>query len=238
MLKSNNGQDGDYDIQILNPAEAVNTLVLLPPVRSGNPIDWTTILDAYGGGYEAGVSMIYFLQANGNELRGTFAVNEIDPTILIVSIEDRPSNSIIEGPSRPSSQWTTIDAIVDPYKFNPKRPNKENTDQEIQEGIRYLILDDINNSENVGETPYDGPDAWKNSNGSDPVIKANSIIEWNGLQWVVIFDPEEYFRSEDFEPIYFQNLRTGIQYRWDGEQWLKSFEGEYSPGYWRLDLNP
>ena len=78
-----------------------------------------------------------------------------------------------------------------------------------------------------------GPDAWKNSNGSDTHIKANSIVEWNGSKWTMIFDPDDFETNK-----YITNLRTGIQYKWDGVQWLKSFEGEYLPGSWRLTLNP
>jgi len=78
-----------------------------------------------------------------------------------------------------------------------------------------------------------GPEAWKNLNGSDSHIKANSIIEWNGSQWVRVFDPDDITTN-----IFITNLRTGIQYKWDGAQWLKSFEGEYLPGSWRLTLNP
>jgi hypothetical protein len=89
------------------------------------------------------------------------------------------------------------------------------------------MLDDVNPSQSVGDGFYDGPDAWKNLDGSDPVIKANSIIEWSGSAWISKWDPDA---GED--PTYIQNLRTGVQYRWDGAQWLKSFEGEYSPGYW------
>jgi len=76
------------------------------------------------------------------------------------------------------------------------------------------------------------------------VIKANSIIEWTGTSWTTVWNPDDHLledagvSGEDFVPTYFQNLRTGVQYRWDGEQWLKSFEGEYSAGYWRLDLDP
>jgi hypothetical protein len=106
------------------------------------------------------------------------------------------------------------------------------------------MLDDINNSQNRGDfnrltegndssrDPYDGPDGWKYSDGSDPVIKANSIIEWNGSQWVEIFDPEAIYPIV----IYLQNLRTGIKYKWDGVQWLKAFEGEYAPGDWNFKL--
>ena len=78
-----------------------------------------------------------------------------------------------------------------------------------------------------------GPTAWKNLDDSDVYIKANSIIEWNGSRWVSVFDPDEVATN-----VYITNLRTGIQYKWDGVQWLKSFEGEYLPGSWRLTLNP
>ena len=78
-----------------------------------------------------------------------------------------------------------------------------------------------------------GPEAWKNLDGSDTFINANSIIEWNGSRWVRIFDPDEITTN-----VFITNLRTGIQYKWDGVQWLKSFEGEYLPGSWRLTLNP
>ena len=109
------------------------------------------------------------------------------------------------------------------------------------------MLDDVNNSTNVGlsynrsgSTPdssagsmYDGPDAWKDLSGEDCIIKANSIIEWNGSTWKTIWSP-----STGSSPTYVQNLRTGIKYRWDGEQWLKAFEGEYAPGYWGVVNDP
>ena len=105
----------------------------------------------------------------------------------------------------------------------------------------YDGVDDVNDSENVGqsyrETPYneayDGADAWKGTTGNDPIIVANSIIEWNGTDWITLKDPNTLVA-----PTYFQNLKTGIQYKWTGTEWLKSFEGEYSSGFWRIDPNP
>jgi len=79
---------------------------------------------------------------------------------------------------------------------------------------------------------YDGPDAWKDLAGNDLVIKANTIIEWTGSTWQKVFDPETAAPNQ-----YVSNLTTGIQYKWDGTQWLRSFEGEYSEGYWRFDLD-
>ena len=46
--------------------------------------------------------------------------------------------------------------------------------------------------------------------------------------------------SNKFELIelIFTNLKTGLQYRWAGDHWLKSFEGEYPSGSWRFELDP
>jgi len=245
LLKSNNGQPNDYDMSVIDTTEAIHVVGLEAPLKLGPRIPWPSIMNRRGG-YKAGLSMVYFKQPNGTEIRGTITVNSLDDTYLIVTIEDRPSNTNITSTTNPNGR-TTIDAIVDPYKFNPKRPNKESSDQTVSVGVRYLVLDDINNSPNVGgqmiygqdptdgspKDNYDGPDAWKNSNGADPVIISNSIIEWTGTSWNTIFDPSTY------EGIaYITNLKTGIQYKWDGAQWLRSFEGEYAAGYWRFDLNP
>ena len=290
LLKSNNDQVNDFDVSIVSPSEVVLVNKLEPPTKTGETIDWNTIVNIYGG-YISGISKIFFLQADGNEMGGTFVINELDPARLLVTLEDRPSNTVIFS-SVYTSGRTTIDAIVDPYKFNPKRPNKETADQTIVTGTRYLVLDDVNTSTNVGtqvDNPpfnptfnYDGPDAWKNLNGSDPIITANSIIEWNGTNWVnliptwivssptpltaaiqvyakdqiVIYDGVAYRANaiitqsdnvavpsdnDKFDEIslLFQNLKTGIQYRWGADgQWMKSFEGEYMSGYWRFDLDP
>jgi hypothetical protein len=284
LLKSNNGEANDYDLSIVSPSEVVASTGLTIPSKTGERINWTKILEIYGG-YIGGISKIYFLQPDGSEIGGTFIINEVDPSYMLITIEDKPSNTVIVSGVYPNGK-TTIDAIVDPYKFNPKRPNKETSDQTIVIGTRYLVLDDINNSTNVGtaiDTPpyynYDGPDAWKNLNNSDPIIRANTIIEWNGNAWIDLLPLWEMSSSMGNTVVYsqgqiivadgvayrvladitqtentvipeenpkllitgvlFQNLKTGIQYRWDATgQWYKSFEGEYASGFWRLDLDP
>jgi hypothetical protein len=250
LLKSNNGVADNFDVSLVDAAEVIRTLGLEVPAKQGDDIDWHIVLDQYGG-FISGISKIYFMQADGNELGGTFVINEVDPTYLLVTMDmdGRRSNDFI------------IDAIIDPYKYNPKRPNGELSDQTPATGTRFLMLDDVNNSVKAGlieqnnwdsTAPadssqgqvYDGPDAWKDANGNDPIIKVNSIIEWNGTAWITIWDPEENLLEDastaeaDFVSTYIQNLRTGLQYRWDGAQWLKSFEGVYAPGYWRFDFDP
>jgi hypothetical protein len=97
-------------------------------------------------------------------------------------------------------------------------------------GVRLLVLDNINDPE-IARVGAD--DAWVNLDSAYAMIKANSIIEWDGTMWRVDFDPD----VNDSSLLYVQHLETKVQYRWDREQWLRSFEGEYKSGYWRLQLD-
>ena len=236
LFKSLNGQPNDYDVTVVDPGAAIKSLKIPDKdIKIGGKLNWYQILEALGG--TTPTSRIYFTQASGNEISGTFAVNPVDPTVIVVSFDQDtiPQNTLIASSISGMPSKGTVDAIVDPYKFNPL----SKIDGRIV-GIRYLMLDDVNISPNVGQsignTPYnsvyDGPDAWKNLDGTDPVIPANSIVEWNGQEWKIIFDP-----LTGAENTVIQNLRTLVKYKWVEDQWLKAFEGEYAPGYWRFDFD-
>lgn len=228
LFKSQNGQPYDYDLTLVNPDAAVLALGLdQKSIKNGEPVDWNSILEVQGG-YTAS-SQAYFKQASGYDLVGTFDVNPLDPTTITITFDQDtiPTNTLISSTVNGIADKGTVDAIIDPYKYNPLEVYGSHS--AIPAGLRFLMLDDVNpNDANI-----DGPDGWKNLNNSDPWIKANSIIEWDGTAWVELWNPDS-----GEVPTYIQNLRTGIQYRWDGEQWLKSFEGEYAPGYWGFVLDP
>ncbi len=78
----------------------------------------------------------------------------------------------------------------------------------------------------------DGPDAWKNADGSDFIANTNDIIEWDGSKWHVVFNAE----ATTDTLVYLTNIYTNVQYKWNGVSWNKSFEGEYLRGTWRLEL--
>lgn len=191
----------DYNLTIVTPTQ--NT--------------WDDILNANGG--VTTTSLIHFLQPNNYEITGTFAVNEIDPTILVVTLDPD---------TIPTNTLTPISRIVDPYNFNPI--TFYGGIDNIPVGTRLLLLDSINEP-NVARVGAD--DAWINLDSSYQYIKANSIVEWTGVNWAVDFDPD----INDSSVLYVQNLNTLIQYRWDVDQWVKSFEGEYRPGYWRIQID-
>lgn len=232
LFKADNGQPYDYELILIGLEQAVLAAGLEKPTKTGSPIDWNSLLENEGG--HTNSSQIYFLQSSGYYMYGTFAVNPLDPSIIIVTFDQDtiPSNTDISSTVSGLTARGTIDAIIDPYKHNPVGVFVGQAN--IPLGLRYLILDDVNTSaiRDSTQVPYDGPDGWKNLDGSDPLILANSIVEWNGVAWVTIWDP-----TTAEIPTYMQNLRTGIRYRWDGEQWLKSFEGEFAPGTWGFRLN-
>lgn len=230
----------DYHLSLTDKNEVVSALGLNPPAKQGPRIDWTTIFDLYGE--YSNTSLVYFEQATGFDVIGTFALNEVDPTYLVVTLDQDtiPRNTVLASSVRDVNSLTSFDAVIDPVNYRPLE--KYGSYAAIPPGERYLMLDDVNPSPNAGGTidnfgssvPYDGAAAWQNQDGTDPVVTANSIIEWNDVTgtWETVFDP-----TIAAVPTYLTNLKTGIQYRWDGEQWLRSFEGEYAAGYWRLNLD-
>jgi hypothetical protein len=106
----------------------------------------------------------------------------------------------------------------------------------IDTGNYQIILD--NPAPTDSEISYvlfvneDGPDAWKNSDSTDFIASANDIIEWDGSKWAVVFTAVENINSL----VYLTNFFTNTQYKWNGVNWSKSFEGEYRRGEWRLEL--
>ena len=218
LFKANNGNPNDYDLSILDQNAAIQSLGLdKKEFTDDKKLDWNAVLAALGS-FTEGTSTIHFRQPNGEEITGTFAINPVDNYILLVTLDkDSPGwteNTLLVSPQYPNGKGT-FDAIVDPTTYNPI--SRLGT---IPTGHRLLILEDV----------ADNADGWKNNDSTNTSIKANSVAEWNGASWAVIFDPATV---ENFT--YLSNITTGIQYKWDGIQWIKSFEGEYAPGYWRLD---
>lgn len=213
--KSVTGADmGTYYVSVLEANEALRDLGLELPVKSGDRLDWNKVILQYMN-YRPNISRIRFLQPSGSEIVGTFAINELDPTYLVVEFD---------SDTLPPNNVPHITSIINPQTFNPV--TTFGSKAAIPNGTRYLILEDIGNAIN-----QDGPDGWKGLGNEDLVASANDIIEWDEAKWIVSLDASATTTTK-----YVTNLRTKIQYKWDGEQWLKSFEGEYTAGYWSFDF--
>ena len=192
---------------------------------------WTGYLKSMPFEFTTGVTELRLSRQDlSNDIIGTVVVNSVDPYQLAITwdTDSLPADTVISGPNGDKNK---IDYIINPYKTNPSSLKSGNP--------RILILSDINDSENVGqdagyETPdnyaYDGPDAWKNTDGTDFVAGANDIIEWNGTAWSIVFDAS----AQDDTVIYTSNLTTGKQYRYQNDEWILAYDGEYPRGTWRL----
>lgn len=206
------------DVQLVKPMGLNDPTSLDKSSPTGTQGNWQGVLDALPGTYRAGLSKIFLRREESKTpIVGYLTINPTDETKLTVNWDEDtlPTNTLITGPQRTDGN---INAVVDPTR-NP--PN-------IVPGIRFLLTGDIGSTANV-----DGPDFWKNTNGSDFVASANDIIEWDGTQWHIIFDASE---TTDITYVTNINPNSGIQFKWDGEQWLKAWEGIYQPGYWQVIL--
>jgi hypothetical protein len=189
------------------------------PVKGGTKINWNTLLDLYPGKFRSGLSHIELTKPDGGRIVGYLSLNPFDETeaeVLNIQFDGETLlNTAITDLTNSTSRGT-INAIINPLTFNPGTPSID---------ARYLILEDIAASED------DGPTAWLNGDGTEFAASANDIIQWDGDKWNVIFD------SAGITDItYITNSYTGIQYKWDGEQWSKSVDGMYYPKEWRLVL--
>lgn len=212
------------------------------PVRNGPPVNWNELFDRYPKKYLAGSTTLFLTQSNGTEVVGTVAINPLDETILNISWDrdTLTSNYLINSDGiieqfdpvgyaagtnyRPNSPGT-FDAIINPLTKGPRGAGLPNPDP----GTRYLIIEDIGFEGNAN-----GAEAWKSNGGDDLVAKANDIIEWTGDEWRVIFDAA-YVQEQEWM-VWQTNIYTGVQYMWNGVMWIKSFEGEYTPGSWRIEI--
>lgn len=203
----------DNKAQLVADGQNISTDLLGVPVKYGQDTNWYSLLDQYGT-WSAGVSRIYLSKIDGTEIVGTGTIDPNNQSIMVINWDrdTYPTNTVISGRS-------TIDAIVDPITYSPKN---------LIPGIRYLIINQIGSITNHAGT---GPAAWRNANGTDFVARIYDLIEWDGNQWSIVFDAHSVS-----DVTYITNLKTGIQYKWDGTAWTKSFEGEYMPGSWRLEL--
>jgi hypothetical protein len=196
----------------------VNTLENIP-VKGGIKINWRVLLDMYPGKFRAGLSHIELTKPDGGRIVGYLSINPLNEDDMdLLNVQYDGETLLNTDISDLTEAYTrgTINAIINPLTYNPGTPTID---------TRYLILEDITSVE------IDGPTAWQNSNGSGVTASANDIIQWDGVQWNIIFNS-----VAATEVTYITNSYTGIQYKWDGEQWSKSIDGMYYPGEWRLVL--
>jgi len=208
-----------YDVIVLNGVARLNQV--RQGVTDSGPngeiqgthnqlVSWDTVL-IKNPTFIDGVSKLYLKQTRDVEVVGTVSLSNGNRTELLFSVD---------VDTVPSNTLPAVNRVIDPTRSAPGLGLPA-----ALLGQRYLLLEDIGSSDNT-----DGADAWKATDNQDLVAKRYDIIEYDGDRWLTSFSP---VGTTDIE--YVTNLANGQQFKWTGVEWLRSWEGLYVEGEWRLE---
>ena len=189
------------------PVPVPNASVAPPESPPSNEF-WGAVVGQYGV-LRPGISQMRFDNQWGDDTQiiGTVSFDPTDDRFLLIDLD---------ADTLPQNTLEAIDAIIDPLVSGPGAGLPAAT-----AGTRYLVLEDIGSADNAVPA-----DSW-----GLVVAQANDIIEYTGAQWQVVFEA-----AADDTIQFVTNVTTGIQYRWTGSVWVKSYEGLYPGGEWSLVL--
>lgn len=172
---------------------------------------WPAVINLYGT-LRPGISQMRLEQPDGSEVVGTIAVDPNDDRFLLFTVDED---------TVPQNTLAPIDAIINPQASGPR------AEDSTLAGVRYLLTEATGSSENIAAAS-----AWIGENGRPLVAQANDIIEYTSQgYWRVVFIAAAQTATQ-----YVTNITTGTQYFWTGEEWIKSYQGVYPGGKWRLVL--
>ena len=198
-------------IQVLKERTTVdqpNANTNLPDSPPSNEL-WPAVVGMYGV-LRPGISQIRLEdQWDGTgTVIGTVSYDPTDERFMLfdVDVDTIPQNTL-----------SPIDAVIDPLISGPGvgLPSAVN-------GTRYLLLNAVGAIGNIQPAEAWGP----------LVANANDIVQYINGSWDVVFRAVDSTENLQF----CTNLTTGLQYRWTGDEWVKSYEGIYPGGTWSLVL--
>lgn len=173
----------------------------------GEFFPWKKLIDLYGT-LRPGLSKIH-LKTSPDQIDDWS--HDIIGTLQYDATNPNIIHWQVDPDTLPANSQGMIDGVIDPIRTYPGQglPGQVN-------GQRYLILHDLGPSQ-----------AW-----GALTAKHNDIIEYRSGAWTVVFSPTRGSTTADFV----LNANSGNQLRWNGMDWVKTIEGIYPPGYWRLTL--
>lgn len=199
-------------LQALRPSAVVDepNSSLAPPDSPQSNLLWTALIGAYGV-LRPGISQVFLEQTDGTEVAGTVAYDPSDDRFLLFTIDED---------TKPQNTLAPVRSVIDPLRSGPGAGLPA-----AAEGQRYLLTEATGSWAGNAE-------AWRGTAGQPLVANANDIIEYASGWWQVVFDNT----SSPDNAQYVTNITTSIQYKWTGDMWVKSYQGLYPGGKWRIVL--
>ena len=168
---------------------------------------WDAIVGMYGQLRE-GISQIRLdLPWEESQVIGTVSFDPTDNRFLLFDVD---TDTV------PQNTMPPVNAVINPLVSGPGAGLPA-----AAEGQRYLLLESIGSDLNPEPATAWGP----------VVANANDIVQYFNDVWNVVFDSESVTSNQ-----FVTNIVTGLQYRWTGSEWVKSYEGLYPGGEWSLVL--
>jgi len=213
---------GNYELVVIgNQLQCLQPRTIVPngsnndldpaSIVSGSSLLWPAVISMYGT-LRPGISQIRLEQQDGSFVVGTVVVNPNDDRFLLFDVDPD---------TVPQNTLDPIDAVINPLVSGPA----DGLDSAI-EGQRYLLTEATGSQNNV-----ESASAWIGANGRPLIAEANDIVEYTSNYWRVVFRASGQPAGQ-----YVTNITTGIQYEWDGDSWVKSYQGVYVGGTWSLVL--
>ena len=137
--------------------------------------------------------------------------NEVVGTISVSPLDETILLFNIDNDTIPANTIPSVNKIINPQTFD--------TSATPADGTRFLL------TESVDSTAY-----WQGGLHA----QANDIVQYDSAtnSWSVVWDASEFDSTVE----YVTNLNTGIQYKYNGSHWVKSYEGIYIAGKWTIVL--
>jgi len=206
-------QFGTLEEIVITPQDAQisvqgNTVSLLSSTGVNENYAWKEFFEQYGE-FQAGTSKLKLRRSSNIE----DSTQDIVGTIAYNPTNDNQLIFTIDSATLPTNTQTAVLKIIDPAKNHPGDGTLANQ----AAGQRYLLVNDIPG----------GTANWGTISAS-----ANDIIQFNGTQWEVSLDVSVNASTVQ----YVTNTATGYQYKWTGTEWIDTYQGQYKPGYWILNL--
>lgn len=208
--------EGDFKISVARVGNH-DEITLLGQYGSDVPVhSWQDLIQIYGQ-IDPNITKIRLkldpdIEVSTSDIIGGIAQDPIRQNVLIFTpdTDTLPANTI-----------PPIANIIDPTEMSPGHGLPT-----AVVGQRYLLT----SADSAGEEPAIPPGVPLSPWGSNIIAYPNDIIEFNGVEWRVIFDSRNSAGAN-----YVVNNSNSSQYTFDGVNWTYTYYGIYSPGYWRLD---
>ena len=174
--------------------------------NADNGKKWSDLLEMQGKITTTSKLKLNISNDSDNEL------NMLTGSVTVNPIDETKLIFNLDTDTLPTNTLAELTKIVNPRS---NYPGDGTLDAETT-GQRYLITEDLD------------ADAWPNW-GID--ASANDILEYDGTKWTIDFDASNKVAGD-----FVLNNYTNKQFKWDGSNWISSYEGVYNPGFWRLVL--